>query len=248
MCNKKGRPKKYDFSDHDKNLLLDFIKHYNKNLNSHHVIKYKSIWEFSLGEYEKGNFPYKTSYDFWKRKGRLGRVLVDSFNKILKEQYALSSKDQLDSVNIKKIIEQFGGNNKNILWDNLQPFDNHVKKLSEQINHLDMKFNKGQNHIEELNTMIDQLSTENEKLQNMILSFFTYSNRNNELENLISTEQSKSEIINLALEETFENPKSFFDELSYRKNQDTVSLDASNLLSIQNKIIELENNNPEYDL
>lgn len=42
---------------------------------------------------------------------------------------------------------------------------------------------------------------------------FTYSNKENELANMLNTGNSKSKIINLALQDTFENPTSFIQEL-----------------------------------
>ncbi|MHA2896103.1 hypothetical protein ACXZ62_28335, partial [Bacillus cereus] len=77
---------------------------------------------------------------------------------------------------------------------------------------------------------------------------FTYSNKENELINMLNTGNSKSQIINLALQDTFENPTSFIQELE--KHLDYQSVKSS----IPSKIIPLHSNStnkvntPEYDL
>lgn len=246
IMNNKGRPKKYDFTVEEKEFLVKFIRTYDENYNPYSTIKYKHIWEYTLQQYDENTFPYKTSYDFWKRKGRTGRELVDSINSVSKEFLAPASRDNIDLIRIQKLIEDYGGKNKQILWDNLEPVQNQTEQYIERINKINDKYSQLLTEIDEQNKIIEELSTKNKELQDLTFALFTYSNKNNELENLINMEQSKSEIINLALSETFINPKGFIDELVSRL--DIQKPDKQNTSEKSLKIITLENRMPEYDL
>jgi len=249
MTEKKvGRPKKYTFTEEDKKLMITFVRDYNKNHNPDFLIKYKLIWEHSLNAYAENSFPFKTSYDFWKRKGRIGREIVDSINKVEKEKTNVAKSNHLDILKIKRIIEKFGGKHKDIIWDNLEPYNNLLERLQ-------MKLAKKEKDYEQLEKIIlrqtnelNDLSNRNKSLENLALSLFLYGNKDNELHNMLSTGQSKSKIVNLALSQTFANPEEFSSELLKHYNSELNSTDKiitdKNIISFDNA----KNNKPEYDL
>ncbi|WP_253864269.1 hypothetical protein [Bacillus cereus] len=70
---------------------------------------------------------------------------------------------------------------------------------------------------------------------------FTYSNKEHKLVNMLNTDISKSQIINLALPDTFENPTSFIQELE--KHLDYPAVKHLN----PSKVIFLHSNNKNQD-
>lgn len=228
--------------------MLSMLFYYNDNFNSHAEIRYKNVWEYFEGLYARGEFEYKTSYDFWKRTGREGRELVDKVNQHLKSNNLVSKTNNIDVLNIKEVIDKYGVNNKEILWENLKPYDNHLSQLFSRIEKLQVENDK----LGSINTLLENQLKEQQKkvdkLQVLLFSLFTYSNKDNELYNLINTGQTKSKIIDLALAKTFENPIAFFEEMIRKplnlQNFNEASLDKNNLYNFPTSIKQKN----EYDL
>lgn len=249
MSKNPGRPKEYDIDDNQKEQILNMIRDYNKNHNPYPKVKYKDIWEHSLLLHEEGVFPFRTSYDFWKRKDRVGRQLVDIVNSIEQKKIYISKSKNIDLINIKELIEKYGGKNRGILWENLEPYDRHITEFINRINTLQDDNGKLKSQLIQQVEIIKEFQQSNEKLQNLLYALFTYSNQENELVNMINTGQSKSKVINLSLEKTFENPHAFFLELQNRTNISNNSKKTkTNVVSIRSKFSNSTNDEPEYDL
>lgn len=249
MSKSPGRPKKYKVDSNLEKKIIDLIREYNNNHNPHSTIKYKHIWEYSLRLYEQNLFSIKTSYDFWKRKGRPGRELVDTVNALQNKKIYISKTERIDLIDLKDLIAKYGGKNKDILWDNIEPYDQHINGFIERINKLENENIKLNKELLQNEDALRKLNETNNKLQNLLLSMFTYSNKENELANMINTGQSKSPLINMALENTFENPEAFVLELTNPtdRNQmhDSKNTKNPNVIPLQTGF---NNNKPEYDL
>lgn len=247
-----GRPKKYTIKEDEKELILTIIRDYNTNHNPYPTVKYKHIWEYSIELFHKGQFPFETSYDFWKRKGRVGRELVDIVNSIEHKKVYVSQSKNIDLIDIKDLLDKFGGTNKDILWDNLQPYNLHIDKFIEEINNLEMKNIKLERLSEQQEISIENLKKKNKKLQNLIFSLFIYSNKENELVNILNTGQSNSKLINIALESTFENPEEFYLELMEHIERTGVRRKTEQNQDLKvipfNKDKNQKQKKPEYDL
>ncbi|WP_242281465.1 hypothetical protein [Bacillus cereus group sp. BfR-BA-01454] len=243
-----GRPKKYEVNEELKQEILYLLRIYNQNHNPYPQIKYKHIWEYATNLYKQGEFSIKTSYDFWKKKDRIGRQLVDTVNTIQSQKVSISQSIELDLIDIKELIDKYGGKNKELLWEYLEPYDKHLYNIASKIKQLEDKNNKFQNKLNKQELTIQTLKQKNYRIQKSLLAIFTYSNKENELVNMLNTGNSKSKIINLALQDTFENPTSFIQELE--KHLDYPAVKHLNL----SKVIPLhpnnknQENNPEYDL
>lgn len=213
LSNRTGRPKKIIFNKQSTEETLKLIFYYHDNYNPHSQIRYKDIWEHFEELFNNGNYEYKTSYDFWKRSGREGRELVDKVNDHLKTKSLVSIANNIDMINFKEIIEKYGAHNKDILWENLKPYEKHIIQLSNSVEKIK---NENENMIKQNNELKVQLNESKEmvgNLQQLIFSLFVYSNKDNELYNLLNTGKSKSKVIDLALEKTFESPLAFINEM-----------------------------------
>lgn len=245
-----GRPKKYDFNSRDEEQLLLFIKDYQSNINPDPLIKYKTIWEYTNSLFQNNLFPFETSYDFWKRKGRLGRTLVDFVNETEQKKIFISKSEKIDLIDIKDLVEKYGGKNKELLWKNLEPYDKHISNFVKKINNIQDENTMLKKTIHNNEETIKNLKESNDKLQKLVYSLFIYSNKDNHLVNLINTGQSNSKIINLALEKTFEDPIAFFKELTCKFNLEIAKepkIEQSKIVPIF-KNTHVDNDDPEYDL
>src|SRR5699024_5450626 len=139
--------------------------------------------------------------------------LIDIVNSIEHKKVYLSQSEKIDLINLKELIDRYGGDNKDILWDNLEPYNRHIENFIEEINKIDEKRIELEEISNQQNCKIRYLKEKNQKLQNLIFSLFTYSNKENELVNIMNTGQSRSKLINTALESTFEKPEGFYFEL-----------------------------------
>ncbi|HDR3896449.1 MULTISPECIES: hypothetical protein [Bacillus] len=243
-----GRPKKYELNEKLKQEILYLLKIYNQDHNPYPQIKYKHIWEYANHLYEQGTFSIKTSYDFWKKKDRIGRQLVDTVNTIQSQKVSISESIELDLINIKELIDKYGGKNKKLLWEYLEPYDKHLYNIASTIKQLEDKNNTLQNKLNKQEWIIQTLKQKNYRIQKTLLAMFTYSNKENELVNMLNTGSSKSPIINLALQDTFENPISFIQELEkHLEYQAKQHLDPSKVIPLHS-INKSQDNTPEYDL
>lgn len=248
LNNGPGRPKKYEVNEELKQEILHLLRIYNQSHNPYPKIKYKHIWEHVTTLYKQGKFPIKTSYDFWKKKDRIGRQLVDTVNTIQSQKVSLSKSVKLDLINIKELIDKYGGKNKALLWEYLEPYDRHLYNIANKIKQLEDKNDKLQNKLNKQDSTIQVLKKQNNRIQKSLLAMFTYSNKENELVNMLNTGTSKSKIVNLALQDTFENPTSFIKELEKHVQSYTMEQShSSKVVSLykQEKII---GESPEYDL
>ena len=213
MSNRIGRPKKIIYNKQSLEELLNLIFYYHDNHNPHSLVRYKNIWEHFDELYNNGKYEYKTSYDFWKRSGREGRELVDKVNDHLKTKSLVSIANNTDMIKFKEIIEKYGAHNKDILWENLKPYEKHILQLSNSLEKMKIE---NENMIKQNNELKVQLKESMDKvddLQQLVFSLFVYSNKDNELYNLLNTGRSKSKVIDLALEKTFESPLAFINEM-----------------------------------
>ncbi|WP_242307557.1 hypothetical protein [Bacillus cereus group sp. BfR-BA-01331] len=243
-----GRPKKYALTEELKQKLLNLIREYDEEYNPYPKIKYKLIWEYATALYEQGKFPINTSYDFWKKKNRIGRQLVDTVNTLQTQKLAISQSVELDLINIKELIDRYGGRNKDVLWEYLEPYDRHLYTIANKIQQLEEENDKLRDKLNEQDLTIQTLKNKNYRIQKSLLAMFTYSNKENELVNMMNTGNSKSKLINLALQDTFENPTAFIQELEKHLNHFIIEKSNYSKVISLHKEKKIINNSTEYEL
>lgn len=248
LNNQVGRPKKININDQTKEKILNLIFYYHSNYNPYPEIRYKNIWEYFKELYKSGDFEYETSYDFWKRLGREGRDLVDKVNTHLNSNKLISNTKNIDMINFKELIEKYGSHNKEILWENIKPYEKHLTQLTLTIDKIQKENHKITEHNEYLKLQLKESKKLVDNLQNLLFSLFAYSNKDNELYNLLNSGQSKSKVINLALEETFENPMAFFNEMVSKSFNTPLPLADVNQKNNLYEFTPNHKNEKEYDL
>jgi hypothetical protein len=223
-----GRPA----ADYDENIIKKIIIDFHQNINTKPVVKPVDILKYATSEFEKGLFPYETTYDFWKRKGRIGKELIEEFNLVRKKTYSISKGVSYDIVDVADLIEKHN-DDKDALIKYLVPFERQIRSL---IMSLDQINEKNSNLEKEIATLKDELKHEkihSNKLQTLLYQLFTYGPTNTSLDNLINTGTSRTERVSLAIKEAFNNPKDFLDNFpSYHEN---IKAKSKNVISLRRR-------------
>lgn len=227
---KQRGPKKKEY---DKKVIKELILSFNKDSNHKGIIKYVDIYEYSQKMFAEDKFPYNTSYDFWKREGRIGRELVDDYNKVKTKNLISTDNKQIDIVDVADVLEKMVSDEKVKLQlgKYLLPLEKQIRKFAIQLESKNHKIQELENDVRDLNIIKEQLTNQVNILQESLYKMFLYSNSDNELTNLINTGKSKSYPVNKALEEAFGSPMDFFMEME----QTRVKKESGNVVELKMK-------------
>ena len=226
-------PKKKEY---DKTVIKELILNFNKDSNHKGIIKYIDIYEYAQKMFTEDKFPYKTSYDFWKREGRIGWEVVDDYNKVKTKNLVSTANKQIDIIDVVDVLEKIVSDEKtkSQLIKYLLPLEKQIRTFAIQLESKNNKIEELETDMRDLNETKEQLKNQVSSLQEALYKMFLYSNSDNELTNLINTGKSKSYPVNKALEEAFYSPINFFSEMNQiRGNQEksnVVELDKNRFL------------------
>jgi hypothetical protein len=215
-------PKK---THYDKTVIRRLITEFSNERNYKGTIKYKDIFDYAKEMLESSKFPYETTYDFWKREGRVGRELVDEYNKIKTKQIVSTDKRQIDIVDVYDVLNKLVSDEKmkEQLGKYLIPLERQVRDFAEQLENKDKKMNVLEEEIKKLKKDKEILKQKINSVQDLNFKLFLYSNSDNEIVNLINTGKSRSYPVNKAIEEVFTSPINFFNELENKKVKKTAT-------------------------
>lgn len=213
-------PKK---AQYDKTVIKRLITDFSNKRNFKGTIKYKDISDYAKEMFESNMFPYDTSYDFWKREGRIGRELVDEYNKVKTKQIVSTDKRQIDIVDVYDVLNKLVSDEKTKeqLSKYLIPLEKQVRDFAEQLENKDKKMSELEDKIKKLKKDKEILKQKIDSIQDLNFKLFLYSNSDNELVNLINTGKSRSYPVNKAIEEVFTSPINFFNEMDNQKVKKT---------------------------
>ena len=222
--------------EYDEKVLKDLIKEYDKKANVRGKIKPIDVFNYSQEKYEEGVLPYKLTYDFWKRKDRLGKKLIEEYNEIQSEQIHISERDVIDIVNVQDLIEKTQLSDVKEVEKYLIPMERQIKELVRDLSEEKIKNVNLGNTINELKKESKEKDLKLEKMQNLIYQMFSYSNSGIILDNLMNTGESRNERVINALENAFINPTEFLEN---------VGVDLVGKANKQNNVIKINN---DWDL
>lgn len=213
-------PKK---AQYDSKVIKELIITFRKERNYKGTIKYIDIYEYAKEMYGNNKFPYDTSYDFWKREGRLGREFIDDYNKVKTKQIVSTDNKQIDIVDVYDVLNKIVSDEKTKeqLAKYLVPLERQVRDFAVQLEKKDKKINALEDEIKMLKKDKEILKQRIDSIQDLNFKLFLYSNSENELVNLINTGKSRSYPVNKAIEEVFNNPTNFFSVLDNNSAKNT---------------------------
>lgn len=201
-----GRPEKTVPEEVLQNIISQYLSKY----PTIRKIKYKDICEYARNSEVQGDFYWPPSYDYWRKKERRGRELVDEVNSKLatvkvkdsNEYVIVSTKDTFDeykknlSKNRDKIIAKLKINEFNL-----------VQVISKYQN-LDKKYEATLETIEILEKKIKELENRNSEYEMALFQFMDISHREDltMLTDLITTNDKRSKLVSDLFIEMFTEP------------------------------------------
>jgi len=235
-----ARPKK----NYDEKILKELIINFHNNFNTNSLVKPIDVFNFSSQEYINGKFPYKLTYDFWKKSDRLGRQLINQFNAVRKTNYSISESDNYDLVDVQDLLDKYCSENRETLAKYLIPMEKQLRRLIAKLE----KKNKIISDLElekaQFKKKIEDEKLKSQKMQTLLYQMFSYGPSGARLDNLSNTGTSRTERVSNALKNAFNEPTEFLEGLEQRvsvTNQDKVK---NNVV----KFAQLNQENDDWDL
>ncbi|QSB10116.1 hypothetical protein [Lysinibacillus fusiformis] len=182
MTTKRGR--KTSLSKEEvTSIVLKFSKKHNG------IIKYKDIHHYANILYNDGTLNVRTSETFWRKKGRLGRNIIDDYNskQIIDENRDLQKDCNNKLPNFLHILNKFYYNKEELIQRLIIEEKKYLSLLHENTE-LKQQIYEKQNNI-------DRMAEINEKLQSYVHQFLIFNYENNE--------DSLTPLFNLAYKELF---------------------------------------------
>lgn len=98
------------------------------------LIKPMEMFKFTEELYNQGRIPSLPSYEFWKKKDRLGRQLIEQRNRIDTVKLTNSEGKEITIPNVTDLVEK-KHKNKEELLEALVPLENHLRNsINREIN------------------------------------------------------------------------------------------------------------------
>lgn len=215
-------------------IIKETISKFSKEENINTLIRPIDMFKYCESEFENGNFPYKLTYDFWKRKGRTGKILIDEFNEVISNSYEISSSKAYDIVNVQDVINKYGSSGDiEKLQTFLVPLEKQIRSLVKEVSDLTQKDTKNQEIINSKDEIIKSEKEKNEKLQNLLLQLFSYSSSGIALDNLLNTGSTKTKKVENALKNAFSTSDDF---MNLFKDKTPVATHSDKIVSIKPNI------------
>lgn len=225
--------------------LRQLIVEYDENHNIKSKITYKDIYEFVKSRYDNGQIDFYPGYTWWKTKGK---HLVDEYNLVKKRTIPLSKTEDLDVFDILDVIEKHYGDKESLI-KYLLPYNDLLDRLVDKINKLQSNYQSLSEQIGKKDERIQMLEQTNSNQQALLDGlFYTVIGSEKELRKVMKRGSTKSDTVNYALSETFENPASYIEEFSKRREISSHMIDdeLKNIVKFQPKNDGLEEDDYDY--
>ncbi|OQD35989.1 hypothetical protein [Bacillus toyonensis] len=215
--NKSGRKTKLT-----KDQVKEIIYLYKTEENISGQIKYLEIYEFANTLFKEERIDIHTSESFWRKKGRLGRLLVDEANSVFSHRIPIQNYNTLTIPNIVDIIDK-NYSTKEELIKSLLPIEKLIQRGFKK--EIELK-QKNEDYKKQLFSQQEKNKELQKTLDHTELLLFT-------LYHHISAESNdKTKTITIkAMDSLFSNPTSFFHEF---KDSSIENDPLKHLVSIKN--------------
>jgi hypothetical protein len=190
------------------------------------IIKPMEIHKFCEELFQQGRVSSLPTYEFWKKKDRLGRQLIDQRNQIDTVVLTNSNGKDLTIPNVTDLVEK-KYKNKNELIESLIPLENHLRNSLKREHKLKTKIDNLEAELSVVKLSKKESINEIEKLQNLVFNLYRLIMREYKSE----TKEFALSILN----NTFSGSLDFFDieeESSESKNRES---EVQNIVSLESK-------------
>ncbi len=205
MANKAGRKTK--LTEKEVNELIYLFKT-EKQING--KIKYEEMFQFNKELVLQGRFPTVAGEDFWRKKNRLGRIMIDKANSVFTSKVSTSEFPNDNIPNFSDIINKHY-DDKEALIRELIVIERKFYKNIERRKMLELKLTESEGKVQEYKSKLSESENRFEYLQDLLFKLLRYSsNKEVPLVNHLDTGQKQTIIVKKALENIFSNPLDFY--------------------------------------
>lgn len=205
MTNKAGRKTK--LTENEVNHLIYLFKT-EKQING--KIKYGEMYHFNKEVVQQGRFSTLAGEDFWRKKTRLGRTMIDKANSVFTSKVSTSDFPNDNIPNFADIINKHYGN-KEALIKELIVIERKFYKNIERRKTLELKLTESEEKVQDYKSKLSESESQSEYLQDLLFKMLRYSsNKKAPLVNHLDTGQKQTLIVKKALENIFSSPSDFY--------------------------------------
>lgn len=233
-------------TEYDKTVIKELISKFHEEENTKAMVKAIDIHRYAERKHVADEFPYATTYDFWKREDRVGKQLIDEFNAIRTNTYSLSKGTSYAIVDVTDLLEKHGENN-DVLRDHLLPMEKQLRTLALSLAKAEELVNQQKQEIEKLKSQLNDEKTRSNKLQTLLYQMFSYSASGATLDNLINAGTSRTDRVEKAFRDVFSDPTEFLDGFSNHVSTKSL-LPKESAKIVPLKIVETHENDESWDL
>ncbi|WP_203249046.1 hypothetical protein [Sporosarcina beigongshangi] len=228
MANKAGRKTK--LTEKEVNHLIYLFKT-EKQING--KIKYGDMHQFNNEVVQQGRFPTSAGEDFWRKKNRLGRMVIDKANSVFTSKVSTSEVPNDNIPNLSDIINKHY-DDKEALIKELIVIERKFYKNIEQRKTLELKLAESERKVQEYKSKLSESENQSEYLQDLLFKMLRYSsNKEVPLVNHLDTGQKQTSIVKGALENIFSNPSDFYNW--YETNLEASGKIKDNVIPLKSK-------------
>lgn len=205
MANKAGRKTK--LTEKEVNHLIYLFKT-EKQINGE--IKYGDMYQFNKELVQQGRFPTAAGEDFWRKKDRLGRMMIDKANNVFTSKPSTSEFPTDNIPNLADIVNKHYDDKETLIRE-LIVIERKFYKNIERRKTLELKLTESEEKVQEYKSKLSESESRFEYLQDLLFKLLRYSSvKDVPLVNHLDTGQKQTNIVKKALENIFSNPLDFY--------------------------------------
>lgn len=226
MANKAGRKTK--LTEKEVNHLIYLFKT-EKQING--KVKYGDMYQFNKEMVQQGRFPTLAGEDFWRKKNRLGRMMIDKANSVFTSKVSTSEFPNDNIPNFSDIINKHY-EDKEALIKELIVIERKFYKNIERRKALELKLIESEGKVQEYKSKLSESENQSEYLQDLLFKMLRYSsNKEVPLVNHLDTGQKQTLIVKKALENIFSSPLDFYNW--YERKMETPDNIKNNIIPLK---------------
>lgn len=173
-------------------------------------IKYRDIHLFNQELVKRGRFPVSVGEDFWRKKERLGRIMVDKANSIFTNKLAESESIDDTVINFTQIIDHHYSDKEKLVRE-MVIVESKFYKNNRTKKSLEKKLLQSEENLQKYKDKLFQTEKQLTYLKELVFNLMRYSaEKETPLIDHLTTGKKRTSIVKRALEDIFNSPSEFY--------------------------------------
>jgi len=220
--NKRGR----HITEYNEEAITNIVKQCKKDLAIIGVLKYSTVYDYTLELIEEGIIPFKISSDYWRKDKRQGKIIIDKINSIIEDTVQIDDTETLKTVSTLDAVNKlFTGKerDKRELINKLTLNEVKAKQYIKKNKQLNEKIKRLEDKLRETTEQRELQRKKADELQITLYKILEYSKKKGfPVENIFNTGKSRTAPVDHILSSVFsDNPTAAYDFDNYLKDKDT---------------------------